>query len=289
MPVSLSRMRRGTQIIGNVLGSFLHHPLLFLRLLSAIPFLVRGVSYGRSWVAATEKETLSSCLDKAGSAGSVNPLRVHFDSHREGRGVWKFLHYFDIYHRHLSKFAGREVHVLEIGVYSGGSLQMWQECFGQQCHVYGVDIERACKVYEDDRTKIFVGDQGDRGFWKRFKEENPAIDILIDDGSHDPEHQIVTLEEMLPHLRPGGIYLCEDVVGKWNRFHSYVHGLATDLNSFESVTSDQRKGLACIPTQLQAAIQSIHFYPFVTVIEKSDHLRREFTAPKHGTEWQPFL
>lgn len=290
MSVSLTRMKRGMQIIANVLGSFLHHPRLCLRLLSTIPFfIVRGAYYGRSWVATSKVPTVSTCLGNARSAGSANPLRAYFDSHREGRGVWKWLHYFDIYHRHFSRFTGREVHVLEIGVYSGGSLEMWREYFGPKCRVYGVDIERACKVYEDDRTKIFVGDQGDRGFWKRFKEQNPAIDILIDDGSHDPEHQIVTLEEMLPHLRPGGIYLCEDVHGKWNRFHAYVQGLATELNSVESVTSDRQKGLACTPTELQAAIQSIHLYPFVTVIEKSDQLRQEFTAPKHGTEWQPFL
>ena len=32
-------------------------------------------------------------------------------------------------------------------------------------------------------------------------------------AGHTPEQQIVTLEEMLPHLRPGGVYLCEDVHG----------------------------------------------------------------------------
>ncbi len=50
-----------------------------------------------------------------------NPLRDYFEANREGPGIWRWQHYFDIYHRHFARFVGREVNVLEIGVYSGGS------------------------------------------------------------------------------------------------------------------------------------------------------------------------
>src|SRR4051812_44526614 len=61
----------------------------------------------------------------AGADASMpNPLRAFFDARREGPGIWKWTHYFDIYHRHFARFVGREVHVLEIGIYSGGSLEM---------------------------------------------------------------------------------------------------------------------------------------------------------------------
>jgi len=33
----------------------------------------------------------------------------------------------------------------------------------------------------------------------------------------------------------------------------------------------------------------MHFYPFVTVIEKVDEPVEKFFADKHGTQWQPFL
>jgi hypothetical protein len=56
------------------------------------------------------------------------------------------------------------VHILEIGVFGGGSLEMWRNYFAPKCHVYGVDIEPACKSYEQERTKIFIGDQADPGF-----------------------------------------------------------------------------------------------------------------------------
>src|ERR1700693_5831036 len=59
-----------------------------------------------------------------------NPLLKYFNEHKKGPGIWKFNHYFEIYERHFARFRGQEVHVLEIGIYSGGSLEMWREYFG---------------------------------------------------------------------------------------------------------------------------------------------------------------
>jgi hypothetical protein len=213
----------------------------------------------------------------------TNPLRAYFDSVKEGPGIWKWLHYFDIYRRHLDKFVGREVNIVEVGIYSGGSLGMWRSYFGSKCNVYGVDIEESCKVYENDHVHIHIGDQADRAFWRRFKQSVPAVDILIDDGGHLPEQQIVTLEEMLPHLRPGGVFVCEDVHGIHNRFSGYVHGLAHGLNAWEAGGALETK-----PNKIQAAIDSIHLYPYVAVIEKTGAPVQKFSCPKHGTEWQPF-
>lgn len=66
-------------------------------------------------------------------------------------------------------------------MYSGGSLDMWRQYFGPKCMVYGVDIEEACKVYENEPVKILIVDQGDRNFWKSMKQTIPAIDIIIGD------------------------------------------------------------------------------------------------------------
>jgi len=217
-------------------------------------------------------------------SSDVNPLKSYFDSHKEGKGIWKWRHYFDIYHQHFKRFVGREVHLLEVGVYSGGSLEMWRDYFGSGCYVYGVDIEEACKVYENDRTKIFIGDQADRKFWKVFKDEVPRIDILIDDGGHQPEQRIVTLEEMLPYISPGGIYLCEDIHGIHNAFSSYFCGLVKNLNEINSGPIEGVK-----PTQFQSWIKSIHFYSHIAVIEKAEKPEEKFIDAKRGTKWQPFL
>jgi hypothetical protein len=209
-----------------------------------------------------------------------NPLETYFEQHQEGPGVWKWRHYFEIYHRHFEKFVDREVHVVEIGVYSGGSLAMWKHYFGTECRIYGVDIEPACRAYEDDRTRIFIGDQGDPEFWSRFLAEVPAIDVVIDDGSHQPTHQIATLEALLPSLRPGGVYLCEDVAKPNNPFHDYIDGLSRNLHEPATGTDYERQ-----PTAFQRTVQAVHLYPWVTVIEKRDTPLDSLTAPKHGSEW----
>jgi hypothetical protein len=49
--------------------------------------------------------------------------------------------------------------VLEIGIYSGGSLLMWKEYFGENAKIYGVDIHESGRGFEDERTKVFIGDQ----------------------------------------------------------------------------------------------------------------------------------
>jgi len=138
-----------------------------------------------------------------------------------------------------------------------------------------------------DGTTIHIGDQADRGFWRQFRASVPDVDVLIDDGGHRPEQQMVTLEEMLHHLRPGGVYICEDVQRVGNRFAAFAHGLADELNAFDRIR--RQHDLASAPTPFQALVNSIHLYPFVVVIEKRDPPLRIFSAPKHGTQWQPFL
>jgi len=261
--------------------SFIQQPWITNKLFIESLSTLRGLRYSQEWRTATANHRLPISL----TPQLPNPLRSYFDSHTQGRGIWKWLHYFDIYHRHLKKFVGREVRILEIGIYSGGSLEMWRNYFGSKCHIYGVDIEESCSVYNNDYIDVFVGDQADRGFWKAFKDKVHAIDILIDDGGHKSEQQIVTLEEMLPHLSPGGIYLCEDIHRTHNEFASYLHGLIKSLNSLEH--SEPTRGVR--PTQFQSWIKSINFYPYVTVIEKAEKPEDIFIAPKHGTEWQPFL
>jgi hypothetical protein len=237
----------------------------------------RGLAFGRALQAQAA----------AGAAGrhAANPLADWFESHRSGPGLWKWRHYFDVYHRHLQRFVGGEVHVVEIGVYSGGSLGMWKEYFGPGCRIYGVDLQPECRVYEDEQTRILIGDQGDTEFWHRFRDDAPDVDVVVDDGSHDPLQQIVTLEALLPHIRPGGVYICEDVHGPGHPFHDYVNGLSRNLHSMGHGES----GFERRPIDFQRAIDSVHLYPFVTVIEKRSAPLDELSAPRHGTEWQPFL
>lgn len=243
---------------------------------------VAGFGFAESWQSLDSRPS-----PEAPNEESVNPLKDYFESHTSGHGIWKWNHYFDIYHRYFKKFIGKQVSILEIGIYSGGSLDMWRNYFGAGCEVYGIDVQEACRVYEGDGKRIFIGDQADREFWRQFREQVPSLDIVIDDGGHRPEQQIVTLEETLPYLRPGGVYMCEDIHRIHNDFSAYIGGLINHFNSTEVKLPAPE--LTAVPTGFQRDIHAIHSYPFALVIEKSAFPIREFVAPKHGTEWQPFL
>jgi hypothetical protein len=259
------------------------------RVLREMAFAIKGRVYAERWEHSVASVPLNH---RVASELSPNPLKTYFDGHASGKGIWKWNHYFDIYHRHFQRFVGHEVHILEIGIHSGGSLEMWREYFGPGCRVYGVDKEQACTIYENEWTKVFIGDQGDREFWQAFKKQCPRIDVVVDDGGHQTEQQQVTLEEMLPHLSAGGVFLCEDIGGHLNHFYSYLCGLGSGLNTLGSEFTqdgvDTKKDLISYSTPFQSAIKSIHLYPFVAVIEKAEHPTDRFTAPKQGSEWVSF-
>jgi len=248
------------------------------------PCYARGYAFARNWKERRAAKDSEIDVNSPKPQTLSNPLWMYFTNHTEGHGIWKWEHYFDIYHRHFSKFVGSPVNVLEIGIYSGGSLGMWRSYFGNECHIYGVDIEEACKAYECDTVTVFIGNQEDTDFWTRFNNQVQGIDIVIDDGGHTPNQQMVTLEQMLPCLRPGGVYLCEDVCGIHQWFAAFASGLVSGLNkmSYEG-------GPGFKPTAFQAACHSIHFYPYVVVIEKHINAPSRFIAPRHGTQWQPFF
>jgi SAM-dependent methyltransferase len=244
----------------------------------------RGQKFGDSYKGQTPQP-------RPPESPAQNDLREFFDRNTKGPGIWKWEHYFEIYDRHLSKFRGKAPTIVEIGIYSGGSLPMWQHYFGPGTQVVGIDIEPACKVYERDGVRVFIGDQTDRNFWARFRDQVPKIDILIDDGGHHPEQQSVSLEEMLPHLAPGGVYICEDIHGKDNLYARLVFGLADRLNDFEGIRDDPERSKRWVkPTSmLQRSIKGISLYPFVTIFELNEAELPELVSVKHGTDWQPFL
>jgi hypothetical protein len=96
-----------------------------------------------------------------------------------------------------------------------------------------------------------------------FKEAVPLLDIVVDDGGHLPIQHRTSLEDLLPHLRPVGVYLCEDVTGVDNEFASYACELTNKLNAFENVIGNidnNERRLVLGNSEFQSVIHSIHFY-----------------------------
>lgn len=128
-----------------------------------------------------------------------------FKSHT-GRQIDKWEHYFPIYEKHFAKYRGKKLRLLELGVDHGGSLQMWKRYFGRGADIIGIDINPQCAMYSEEQITVYTADQCD-----------PPIaalgpfDIVIDDGSHVPEHINVSFQNIWPQTT--GVYLIEDIPG----------------------------------------------------------------------------
>lgn len=125
--------------------------------------------------------------------------------------IHKYVHYTEAYDRFFFKYRNRKVKVLEIGVFKGGSLQMWKNYFGKEAEIIGVDIDPECKKYEEKGIQVYIGDQEERDFLRFLKKSIGKVDIIIDDGGHTMKQQIVTFEELFDILDEDGVYLCEDL------------------------------------------------------------------------------
>lgn len=130
---------------------------------------------------------------------------------------------YEYYLRHLRL---QPIRLFEIGVLDGRSLATWKVYF-PHAQLFGLDIDPACKRFEDDRTRIFIGSQADQDLLARVRDEVPGgFDVIIDDGSHYVHHVQATFAGIFAHLRAGGIYVIEDLhvsasrdwgVVSWNR------------------------------------------------------------------------
>jgi SAM-dependent methyltransferase len=108
----------------------------------------------------------------------------------------------------------------------GASLRGWRELFPHAL-VFGADIDRAI-LFQEDRIKTFYCDQLDRSsireLWSHADLQGGA-DIIIEDGLHTLEANVSFLEGSLDHLRPGGVYVAEDIA--WNRLDEWYRRVET--------------------------------------------------------------
>ena len=205
----------------------------------------------------------------------TNDLLTYFENNK-GRQIFKWMHYFDIYDRYFSKYRGTDVRFLEIGIFQGGSLQMWKDYFGPKAKIFGVDINARCKQFEEDQVRIFIGDQADKKFLSGLKKELPRLDIVIDDGGHTMEQQINTFEALYPHLSPNGVYLCEDThtsywqrygggLGKAGTFIEYSKNFADALHAWHF---EDGGGKDKNISDFTKSAFGVHFYDSIVVVEK---------------------
>ena len=202
----------------------------------------------------------------------MNDLKKYF-TENTGRVIHKWDHYFEIYDRHFSQYRNKEIVILEIGVFQGGSLQMWKNYFGPKAKIYGIDIDPSCKQYEEENIKIFIGSQSDKNFLQKLKQEIPPIDILLDDGGHTMNQLQTTFDELFDHIKPDGIYAAEDLHtcywldygGGYKRSGSFIEYGKNMIDSIHAWHSRQSNFKIDIFTK---TVHSLHFYDSILIVEK---------------------
>ena len=122
----------------------------------------------------------------------------------------KHTSYFKIYDELFSDYRDKDIIFVEIGVLNGGSLFMWRDFFGSKARIIGIDLNPNAKKWEKFGFEIFIGSQSNENFWNKFKKEVGPIDIVIDDGGHTYEQQIITTEALVDSIKDGGLIVIED-------------------------------------------------------------------------------
>lgn len=152
----------------------------------------------------------------------------------------KYGSYFQVYEELLSKYRNKRFTFVEIGIFDGGSLFMWRSYFGPEARIIGIELNPEAKKWEKDGFEIFIGSQSDPDFWDKFFATVGDIDVLLDDGGHTNEQQIITTNKCIPHINDGGMLIVEDTHSNYMKEygnpskHSFINYSKSLINSINS-------------------------------------------------------
>lgn len=207
-------------------------------------------------------------------AMDLTELALHFGTDKAGKH-----HYTQHYERHLGHLKNDSFTLLEIGIggyrkqgRGGSSLRMWKHFF-PKAQIVGLDIEDKSFV-EAARITTYQGSQTDAELLRRIERESGGVKVLIDDGSHRPEHIRETFGIFFPLLADDGIYVIEDTqTSYWPRW-----GGSTDLHSPDTtmaLVKDLLDGLNHeefegdhVPSYSDQHVVAVHAYHNLVFIEK---------------------
>lgn len=134
-----------------------------------------------------------------------------------GSDKYSLHRYFHYYDNWFFPFRDKDISMLEIGVLRGASLRAWEKYFPNFSNIYGLGYgldEKTMNVWvhngTSERVKVLMGNQGKNETMKEISSVGP-YDIIIDDGSHHPQHMIFSFFSLWTAVKPGGLYIVEDL------------------------------------------------------------------------------
>ena len=133
--------------------------------------------------------------------------------------------YCEFYERRFAPFRESATAVMEIGVYRGASLRAWLEYF-PNAHIYGIDDGAWQKKWDlgtgQERATVLLSDQSSRGALACVTSRLPEqMDLVLDDGGHTMWGQQVSLGTLIHTVKPGGLYVVEDLFSSFQTIMAY--------------------------------------------------------------------
>ena len=200
----------------------------------------------------------------------------------------EFHNYCRKYEKYLPFARDEKIKLLEIGVFRGESLRMWKDYFFNSC-IIGIDIDRKCMQYKEERIMIEIGSQRDGWFLASTIQKYKQFDLVIDDGSHVNSDMLFSFNKLFPYVVHGGVYVIEDCcTSYWKKFGGSYKGKDTSIEFCKDLVDDvnfrglysrhgskyARKEEALIPLSLEVQpecrvdIESINFMNGLILITK---------------------
>ena len=195
-----------------------------------------------------------------------------FHSSKNRSIKWK--KYFPIYEKLFEKYKNKEITFVEIGVLDGGSLEMWKKYFGKNSRIIGIDNNPECKKFENQNYEIFIGSQSDPKFWSNFFSKVGDVDIILDDGGHTNDQQIITLIESIEHIKNGGLHVVEDTHTSYQKHYGNPYKYSF-INFSKKTVDDINSAFPNIKNfnyTLNKRIYSIEFFESIVAFKIDKYL-----------------
>lgn len=179
-------------------------------------------------------------------------------------------HEYDKYYpMFFDKWRNDSINIFEIGLDEGKSMNVWQNYFPYS-KIWGMDIS---KSFKNARCEVFVGNQNNMDDLKRIVNHVPKCNIIVDDGSHVPEHQLKTFHYLFENMLDwGGVYIIEDTeCSYWSpeqEVYSFETGYLNLIDYFTTLNHQVNSHYSEIQNKLH--IKSITYGANCIIIQKKE-------------------
>jgi len=123
-----------------------------------------------------------------------------------------------VYGALLTPLRATVLNLTEIGIFTGASVQVWHDFF-PRARIFGMDLNLGLvhpasrrMLQALPRVTLLQGSAQSERDLATFSLAEASMDVVIDDGDHSPQGQQATLRRMWRFVRPGGLYIIEDVM-----------------------------------------------------------------------------